>query len=349
MHSKTLTPKISGLLHNCILNCALPTLLEGIAALAAYEEDGRFTALEANPVVRSYTLLKNLFADHYGLGNLRFQQFAYLLQQYSFYELEIMFAPVLRGFVGTQCELESDIPAIADLQADGQYADLYPSDAYQLFYKYFGLRIEVYAYDSKTTNYNKESYNPPEIEGSYPFSEERPTIALYFKNEHYELKPHEKLEEETKQYLQEEQDLPPTFQLVHNAVSFSSNAAITQTVLNQMKALLRHGFQEILPTLKQANKPHASYPVFFQPIREVQRAQQNEGNLILKLGIGFFAAVGLTAVVFGAIIGMTPAGAALVCGGVLALGIAISLAFYACCTDVDLQDGFEMQEALVYS
>ncbi|MBA2710575.1 MAG: hypothetical protein H0U57_08300 [Tatlockia sp.] len=237
------TPKISGLLHNCALNCTLPILLKGIDSLAELESKNKLSAISADPLVKSYELLKNCFNSYYQISKpFSYQNFSNFLNQemLSFYAKEIILAPVLRSFMAKNCEHKGDIPNLTQIQSSGSYVDLHHNEAYQLFYKYFGISIKVYEFvsnknsENSQENYVEIPYRPTPIIKFFPFDTVS-NISLYLKNEHYELYPHENLSEAGSSYTQEIENLPSALKQVHDALNFSVNSHETEQALTDLR------------------------------------------------------------------------------------------------------------------
>ena len=90
----SIKPRISGNLYNCALNCALPHLLTSIEQIA---RNGNIAYQDA------YVLLKNKFAHWYGVS-LTWQGFDLLLSKFTFNEIELIMAPVLRLFIAEKAQ-----------------------------------------------------------------------------------------------------------------------------------------------------------------------------------------------------------------------------------------------------
>jgi hypothetical protein len=96
-------PRISGVLNNCLLNCALPSIIKQIETYSNLPEEA-LLALNQDPVFKNYTQLKKIFSDTYGLSNTEEKDFSWglfarMIQNHSFYANELLFLPVLRAFV----------------------------------------------------------------------------------------------------------------------------------------------------------------------------------------------------------------------------------------------------------
>jgi hypothetical protein len=253
-------PKITGLLHNCALNCALPILLDGIDALAELESKDQLTAIKDEPLVKSYDILKNQFSNYYLLPEqFSYQQFSLFLNEYefSFYAKEMIFAPVFRAFMAAQCSEKDDVNSISTIRNDGSYVDLHHNEAYQLFYKHFGIHIKVYEFiDNKNSNkaednYDEVPYKPTAIINNYPFGN-APNISLYLKNDHYELQPHEDLINATVKYEDEIQELFPKLRAAHEALHFSVSQVSTQMALAKLRPAITAMIKEPLHLLNES-------------------------------------------------------------------------------------------------
>ncbi len=237
-------PRITGLLHNCALNSALPILLNGIEKLAIHEAEGTLDTVTDNLIVQNYLRFKNTFASHYGLeGNESFTwyQFHNFLNKHSFYAKEIIFAPVFRKFIGEEGLNTGVYPEIAllrDIQEDGLYNDLGTREVASLFHNLFGISVTSYEY-----THNNETGNPEDnyaardictsLYADYPFGE-NPTLKLYLKDEHFEIQPHESLTESNRVFVEEIRTLPRPLAAIHNALSFSETARQSNRCLDDL-------------------------------------------------------------------------------------------------------------------
>ncbi|MCH9715670.1 MAG: hypothetical protein K0U24_08045 [Gammaproteobacteria bacterium] len=96
-------PRISGVLNNCLLNCALPSIIKQIEVYSKLSEEA-LLALNQDPIFKSYTELKQIFSSIYNLSkteekDFTWDIFARMTQNHSFYANELLFLPVLRAFV----------------------------------------------------------------------------------------------------------------------------------------------------------------------------------------------------------------------------------------------------------
>ncbi len=255
------SPKISGLLHNCALNCALPILLKGIDSVAELESRNALNAISDDSLIKSYELLKNCFSSYYNIsGSFTFQNFSNFLKQkkLSFYAKEIIFAPVFRAFMAAKCEYD-DVSSLTNIQSSGSYIDLHHNEAYQLFYKYFGISIKAFEFkrNMKTgnsqDNYEEIPYRPQALIESYPFETSK-NISLYLKNQHYELYPHEDLTEAGLIYNDEVNNLHPALKKVHNSLNFSQSYGNSNLALTELRQALRSMTNELSNKLVVENE-----------------------------------------------------------------------------------------------
>lgn len=147
----TAKPKISGLLYNCALYSALPTLLNGIRELAEQEARGTLANLADNQVVRNYIRLKDIFSAYYGIdanAGLDWHEFNLFLSTHSFYANEIIFSPVLRSFIAEiglgSGYLAEDLWMLRDIQDDGHYSLLGHGEVAGLFHNQFGISVRTH-------------------------------------------------------------------------------------------------------------------------------------------------------------------------------------------------------------
>ncbi len=93
-------PKITGLLHNCSMNCGLPTIFSKIQFLAECESG--IDQLQNDSVYRNYNLIKDLFVQYYGIEErepFTWNHFNKFITKYTFADLQLVFAPILRDFI----------------------------------------------------------------------------------------------------------------------------------------------------------------------------------------------------------------------------------------------------------
>jgi hypothetical protein len=259
------TPRITGLLHNCALNSALPNLLEGIEELAELELSGQLESLRNDPVYNNYKKLKTIFARHYGLAspeNFSWSSFVTFLSAHAFYPKEIIFAPVFRTFIAevalTQHYLSQDLGGIRDVQRTGTnagtYIDLHYLEAATLFHNLFGITLNAYEFiGNKDTGDARDNYN---LVQSKPATLESPLKAsslvnLFYKEGHFEIQPHELTEAANKAYEEEIQGLSPELHAIHDALSLSVNAYSTNRALGRLYLYVN---QKLRQQLQQENK-----------------------------------------------------------------------------------------------
>ena len=235
------TPKMTGLLNNCSLNSALPTLLEGIKQLAEREALNTLVSIADNSIVQKYERIKLIFADYYGLptGHLAFNWRAFndFLISHSFYANEIIFAPIFRNFIaefGPENGYQvADLAALRDVQIDGRYNNLSAQEAAKLFHNQLGISLCAYEFvEDRKTATPEDNYGPtgtwPTTHLIYPFGD-TPTVNLYLKGAsfntpgHFEIQPHESVGEATIEFNEESTHLPPPLQVIHDGLSGSDS------------------------------------------------------------------------------------------------------------------------------
>lgn len=152
-------PKITGLLNNCAINCAIPTILKRIAYWAELEETDRLDGIKENAVYQQYALFKEVFAGHYGMvepQSLTWQQFNYFLNAHHFFAIELIFAPVFRNFIAKNAltlggYLRHNLSDLRDIQdIEKNWFDVYFYSAEQL--KQEGA-TECYAWHDQHLSY----------------------------------------------------------------------------------------------------------------------------------------------------------------------------------------------------
>lgn len=265
-------PRITGLLHNCALNSALPILLEGIGQLAQQEEAGILGNLADNLIFKNYKHLKDLFANHYRLDHhpaFNWRQFHRFLAAHSFSANEILFAPVFRKFIAEVGFAKGDyqrqdLGLLRDIQPNGCYTLLPNTEAIDLFHNQFGISVKTYEYiANKGTADPKDNYNLVSTRltqnREYPFGT-TPVLELYLKGHHFEIQPHECLEEPNKRYIAEINALPPALSEIHDGLSISQNAHSSNQNIGRLTV---YGSQVLTQQLAEqsAFSPEADEPV----------------------------------------------------------------------------------------
>ncbi|MCL9685643.1 hypothetical protein [Legionella maioricensis] len=238
-------PRITGLLHNCALNSALPTLLNGIEMLAMHEASGTLDKLTDNIIVQNYLRLKNIFANHYGIGaantDFTWGEFHAFLRKHSFYANEIIFAPVLREFIGEEGLASGNYPQIKllkDIRRSGQYSLLATLEVASLFHNCFGISLKSYEYiRNKGTGNPEDNYDARDVcltpYSDYPFGD-APTLKLYLKALHFEIQPHESLAESNRAYIAEIRCLPRPLAAIHNGLTVSESSRQSKRCLDDL-------------------------------------------------------------------------------------------------------------------
>lgn len=208
------TPKITGLLNNCTMNCALPILLEKINELAIREHQHALDEVRHTLWCASLERLKNLFAQYYGVisEDFSWEVFARFLNAHSFYANEMMFAPVFRNFIVERAPAlgYTDLSQLRDVQSDGRYEMLAAQEADALFYRAFDISVRVYELAEGVE---------PIFDSQLPKSIAQ--LSLYLDGSHYEIQPSETLGQATVEFTQEINDLPPLLSQVHDGLSTS--------------------------------------------------------------------------------------------------------------------------------
>lgn len=195
-------PRISGLLFNCSLNCALPTLMKNLETIA-YESD-----TSSYPNIHAYRDLKTCFEDWYLFQEpLTFANFYTLLSSWTHSEQELILAPIFRQFMVLKCATQEQKMRVGNLirfnnefidssilealreerldialSSEGRYMPLDASEANELFYQHFGLYFQV-TENSQIKNLKPEHLDLKVVDahlraGHYELSETPPTQQL---------------------------------------------------------------------------------------------------------------------------------------------------------------------------
>ena len=246
-------PKITGLLNNCALNSALPTLLESIKQLASREANGTLDVIASNVIVQHYMQLKDIFAAYYRIGDraaFNWVQFNEFLTRHSFYAAEIIFAPVFRSFIAqfgpANGYAADDLWLLRDVQEDGRYNNLHYLEASVLFHNQFGISVEIYQRIEGQEDYRFISAKPT-TNTIYPF-EDTPTVSLYLSGGedecggHFEIQPHETLSEATESFNADITGLPVLLSTIHDGLSGSDNAYMSNTFIGHLVVYVGRAF-----------------------------------------------------------------------------------------------------------
>lgn len=193
--------KITGILHNCALNCGLPTILDVIIMLADWE---KLKLLDENKsgdgVYPNYDLIKTIFFEFY-LEGIEFSwvQFSNFLNERSFLEIQIILAPILREFIVRKIK-DSDTQTqqrnLNTIGAECHYPDLEAQEVEDLFYNQLGIIIDTSIFYPPESAYFQQQTNG----ANFPKSS-RPSqliwmdnvVPLVYKYEHFENHIHESL------------------------------------------------------------------------------------------------------------------------------------------------------------
>tara|TARA_Y100000588_G_C14215874_1_gene908798 strand:+ start:380 stop:1411 length:1032 start_codon:yes stop_codon:yes gene_type:complete len=176
------TPNISGILNNCALDCAIPSVMRFVETAAQKELAGELANISMIHALSQYEQLKKMFAEYYNLPLERFgwQAFHQAIQATpSFLEQQLIFTPVIRQFVAHQMQRQGkeqhEIDKLTTIQDNGRYFPLYDKEASDFFYKPLAIN---------TTFHYQEDFIPDES-----FSVDNPLdeIDIYHQNAHFEL------------------------------------------------------------------------------------------------------------------------------------------------------------------
>lgn len=154
-------PKISGILNNCALYCAIPAIKTAIKVFSKKEQSGTLTDLVGAPTYENYALVKNCFAEFYSLDPKSFswQQFQLLLTHTTgnnFVKDQLLLGSVLRLYMSKKIDEElsllppsrqEEIAALREfkqkimtIQSNGTYLPLMMPEASKWLYQHLGLK-----------------------------------------------------------------------------------------------------------------------------------------------------------------------------------------------------------------
>ena len=190
-------PAISGVLNNCSIGAALPSMLKKIETLAVLEGTELF---EEQANLAEYKRIKNNFCKFYDIDKDKFTflQFQMFLQQQSFFSKQMILGPVLREYIADNVRqspeydnpdvIKSIIPSGTDEpQNIGRYPGLAPDEANKFLYKPLGIEAKFFSLPENASAYVPVTQG---IDAPSPEASEF-KISVYHKNGHYELQPHD--------------------------------------------------------------------------------------------------------------------------------------------------------------
>jgi hypothetical protein len=237
-------PKISGILNNCALNCALPSLIEQIKLYSEAETNSSLPNIDDNnSLFQNYALLKALFAKHYGLAPeaLSWTTFSEFIQhrfadpekheERSFSEQEYLFAPVLRKFYEHNLKKASyqNTSHLSNIHHNGEFAGRYEmleyADFKRLFYEAFHLNTKLHMYNSSGQSIDLSAFYPQAP------STEPNVIDIHLVCGHYELLSGDNLNGPTQQYTWDKNNLPDVYNHLYDAISFNNSFVETTRAL----------------------------------------------------------------------------------------------------------------------
>ena len=191
-------PTISGVLNNCSIGAALPSIIEKIENLAALEGSDIF---EEQANLAEYKRIKSHFCNFYDIdeNEFTFKQFQNFLKQQSFFSKQMILGPVLREYIAGNAQqtpdynpevirglVRSDSPEPKNI---GRFPGLEPREANQFLYRPLGIEVKFFDLPENTSQYIPvtNGIDAPSAEAS-EFK-----ISVYHKDGHYELQQHDSL------------------------------------------------------------------------------------------------------------------------------------------------------------
>ena len=275
-------PRISGIVYNCSINCALPILLEQMFQYADMEIAGQLPDIESDNLFETYTLLKESFAEAYYLSDIKkihfnWTVFTEFLRQHDFIAVEMLFMPVLREVLQKLSEREDLDQTILDeqsllelkelqektIQANGRYPFLGYFFVHHCFNKHFNIESEVHSFYSPSQSY--EVIPREHIDGTPP-SPSAKRISVYLKDNHYELAPHENLANAERQRVIEYQAMPLALQNVYDTISAGGSAYHTNRALGNLLFYGNEKLSRFIACSTQINaEQRAQLEAFNQP------------------------------------------------------------------------------------
>ena len=243
--------KISGLLNNCAMNCGLPILLDDISVYAGLEIDDNLPNKDFDLIFASYSNLKKIFCDTYGLQEISWDKFnTFLISHDTFLAKQMLFLPVFRSFIaevyqniGPYEQTNHGLSILDLLNEDGnntpetlkkigingKYKGLSFGEAFYLFYRQFGINVNIYTDGKGGDDLRRDCYIPEylKIQGA------NRTIDLCLNSQanHFEMGYDELLEQLTALYDQKNEVNSLNDYLHHIMLGFSSTQSASETEL----------------------------------------------------------------------------------------------------------------------
>lgn len=250
-------PKITSLLNNNILNCALPIILESIYKLALQEAQSTLGPLTDNAVYQNYQGLKDIFASTYGIAPsqiLTWSEFNRFLEKHDFVAKELMFIPILRCFIAEMAKINgydsqkisrlSELPE--DSQQFGRYYNLTYETVVKLLYQPLGIAVHLYHHQEKQAAISKYKlfHTMEPSSKAYPLGE-IPVLNLFYKNAHYEIQDHDSLIGEiANEAYRQLNSLPPDLSSIYYGFLTTVNPHKTKAYLKRLVAYVQRSFNE---------------------------------------------------------------------------------------------------------
>lgn len=232
---------LSGIVNNCALNGALPTMLAYIEALAKAESSRKSRPIEPELYSR-YEKLKELFIKEYKLSSdLTWNEFQQLIenQRDNFFLIQLLFAPILRQYLvdieGTNGrKLNSSFAVIKS--DDGRYQALASDEAARL-YNHFG--ISLYTIEEIPT-----AGRVHVTKNDYQCKNPVATITLRLSEEHFDIE-RPKEEQAAKKAEVGNEKISAT-RTVPNIDTVGSSLEHTNDVLGQLKSYIQHQYSSLV-------------------------------------------------------------------------------------------------------
>jgi|GEM_PF-6580356 len=229
-------PRISGLFYNCGLNCALPTILEQIQLYASVEEAGEIETLQDDELYQNYKTIKSTFAHWLCVSEdtITWGMFDGFLRSHSFAAIEILLAPTLRQTLSAFASDELNQPS-PHIQRNGKYALLEDDQLQAFFYTKLHIHVTWHASRGEGQPYLQN----PSFEH---FPDAWLKLPIYYKPHHYELAPHEQLQEATARYTRELMAMPRPLKEVHEIQSSRQSESAAHEALAKLYMYTRNCF-----------------------------------------------------------------------------------------------------------
>ncbi len=201
-------PRISGILNNCALYCAIPTLNTIIDYFSGEEAKSSLGDFKKNPTFQNIALIKDCFAEFYRFDKAQFnwQHMQSLLQfdTAQFLKQQMVLGPVLRLYLKKKIKqqlettvepeqiqkLKHDLVQLSQLQRSGRFHPLNMLEASRFFYRHIGISTSEHPYIGLKNNAELGTDGEGYLKtGTLEkcIGDQIQSLSIYHQNSHFEL------------------------------------------------------------------------------------------------------------------------------------------------------------------